>query len=527
MAESKQFEDSLDYVSIRDHYDEELLLRFYNGLMKTNFPIGDELEAVENWVDNLNPENQKKHNPKAFVLDVILAMIKGTEPETNPASIGSHIKLEEYASEKNHPGAINQEDKKVDHKRDGRTISGGIVFEYYKESACGLVTYFVVDARYRKQGVVKILLKRALNQLTEIAKKHGKEGCHVILAETNATGVEDGVMPSTVRHKIMQRLGMAHIGVEYIQPPLDEGKDECYDLLLIAYLESPAIKKEGKNYTVPAEHVKAWLKEFAAGCYGFDTNPEDYVHKDYYKRLFKQFDSLTNITVNPELPWPGPIKHDHKEQKDGLKRLIIAGPPAGGKGTQCDFLKSKYDLVHLSTGDLLRDEVKKGSELGHKAKVFMDKGELVPNHLLIDVVKEKLKGIEEKGKGWLLDGFPRTEDQAIALTEGGVKVNGFVILEVPDEVVTERMEGRRWDPVTNQSYHIKFLPPPTDIANRLIIRSDDNIDKFKVRLGEYHKNVNAVKGFFKPVLHVINGNQSKDAVSAAIVSALESRGSHI
>jgi len=523
-----QFEDSLDYVSLRDHYDEELLLRFYNGLMKTNFPIEDELEAVENWVDLLNPENQKKRNPKAFVLDVILALIKNTEPESNPASNESHIKPEDYASEKNHPGAITQSDDKKSHKTDGRTISGGIVFEYYKASACGLVTYFVVDARYRKQGVVKILLKRALNQFTEIAKKHGKEGCNVIFAETNATGVEDGVMPSTVRHKIMQRLGMGHVGVEYIQPPLDEGKDECYDLLLIAYLESPAIKKEGKHFTVPTEHVKAWLKEFAEGCAGFDTDPEEYIHKDYYKRLFKQFDTLTStLPVNPELPWPGPTKHDEKEKKDGLKRLIIAGPPAGGKGTQCDFLKAKYDLVHLSTGDLLRDEVKKGSDLGKQAKVYMDKGELVPNALLIDVVKDKLKGIEADGKGWLLDGFPRTEDQAIALTQGGVHVTGFVILEVPDEVVIERMEGRRFDPVTNQSYHTKFFPPPPEIADRLVIRSDDNIDKFKVRLGEYHKNVNAVKGFFKNVMYVINGNQSKDTVSAAIVSALETRGSHI
>jgi len=235
---------------------------------------------------------------------------------------------------------VGHEEKKTDE----RTISGGIVFEYYKESSCALVTYFVVDARYRKQGVVKTLLKRTLNQLTLTAKAHGKDGCPVTFAETNATGVEDGVMPSTVRHKIMQRLGMGHVGVEYIQPPLDEGKEECYDLLLIAYIESPAIKKEGQKYTVPAAPVKAFLEEFVQGCYGYEADPQEYMKFDYCKQLFKQFEGVTTLSVNPDLPWPGPATRppgrESKDEKE-LKHLIIAGPPAGGKGTQCDFLKKK------------------------------------------------------------------------------------------------------------------------------------------------------------------------------------------
>jgi len=240
---------------------------------------------------------------------------------------------------------VVQEEKKTDQ----RTISGGIVFEYYKASACALVTYFVVDARYRKQGVVKTLLKRTLVQLAETAKAHGKDGCPVIFAETNATGVEDGVMPSTVRHKIMQRLGMGHIGVEYIQPPLDEGKEECYDLLLIGLTDSPAIKKDGQKYSVPAEPIKAFLHEFAAGCFGYDVDEKEWIDLPYIKHLFKQFDGITSIPVNPDLPWPGPASHPpgheshshgHEEKKD-LKHLIIAGPPAGGKGTQCEFLKKK------------------------------------------------------------------------------------------------------------------------------------------------------------------------------------------
>jgi len=225
------------------------------------------------------------------------------------------------------------------------------------------------------------------------------------------------------------------------------------------------------------------------------------------------------LTLNPDLPWPGPASRPSTDSK--LKRLIIAGPPAGGKGTQCEFLREKYDLVHLSTGDLLRAEVKEGTQLGKEAKGFMDRGELVPNHLLIGVVKERLKKIEESGKGWLLDGFPRTDDQAKALIDGGVQVSACLLLEVPDEVLVERMEGRRFDPVTNNTYHLKFFPPPDEtVRARLIVRSDDNVEKFKVRLGEYHKHVKAIKDFFHSVLHVVDGNQSKQTVSESLAKIL-------
>jgi len=345
--------------------------------------------------------------------------------------------------------------------------------------------------------------------------------------------VEDGVMPSAVRHKIMQKLNFGHVGIQYIQPPLDEGKEECYDLVLICLLESAALKKADGKVSVPKEPVVAFLEEFAHACHGFEVEKDTYINLPYYKHLFKQFEGVTSIPVNPDLPWPGPSSRpDGKQQpsghgKKGDKKqqfqLIIAGPPAGGKGTQCDYLKEKYNLVHLSTGDLLRAEVKAGSELGKKAKGFMDRGELVPNDLLIGVVRETLQKIESEGKGWLLDGFPRTEHQAKALTEGGVHVTGFIVLEVPDEVVVERMEGRRFDPETNTTYHLKFFPPPNDdaVKSRLVIRSDDNVEKFKVRLAEFHKHVSAVKGFFKDKLHVINGNQPKEKVSQHIAERLE------
>jgi len=514
-SDSKEFESTLDFISLRDHYDEELLARFYNGLMKTNFPIEDELEELSNWNKKLDPKLRSALSPHAFVLDVILALIKNTEPDHHPAATGHTGPTEHYAAESTHPGALAP----VASKSDGRTISGGIVFEYYKESGCALITYFVVDARYRKQGVVKYLISRALQKLQQTAKEHKRENVEIAFAETNATGVEDGVMPSTVRHKIMQRLGFAHVGCEYIQPPLDEGKSESYDLVLIALLESPAVKKEEKKYLLPTKKVAAWVEEFYSTTLGGETDKSVYTSLPYYQHLIKQFAQVEHLTLNPDLPWPGPASRPSTDSK--LKRLIIAGPPAGGKGTQCEFLREKYDLVHLSTGDLLRAEVKEGTQLGKEAKGFMDRGELVPNHLLIGVVKERLKKIEESGKGWLLDGFPRTDDQAKALIDGGVQVSACLLLEVPDEVLVERMEGRRFDPVTNNTYHLKFFPPPDEtVRARLIVRSDDNVEKFKVRLGEYHKHVKAIKDFFHSVLHVVDGNQSKQTVSESLAKIL-------
>ena len=126
-----------------------------------------------------------------------------------------------------------------------------------------------------------------------------------------------------------------------------------------------------------------------------------------------------------------------------------------------------------------------GTALGKEAKEYMSKGALVPDSVVIGMVKAKLSEPEEKAKGWLLDGFPRTASQAKAMADIGIKADAFVQLEVPDSVLVERICLRRTDPVTGKIYHLKFNPPPADVVSRLVHRSDDNEDSLKERLKQY------------------------------------------
>jgi adenylate kinase family enzyme len=140
----------------------------------------------------------------------------------------------------------------------------------------------------------------------------------------------------------------------------------------------------------------------------------------------------------------------------------------------------RYGVVHISTGDILRAEVKAGSELGLRAKEFMDAGKLVPDDLIISMVVARLRQQDVRERGFLLDGFPRTGEQAKALMEAGLGADAFVLLEVPDEVLVERVEGRRSDPQSGKIYHLKFNPPENaEVAARLVQRSDDTREKVR------------------------------------------------
>jgi adenylate kinase len=198
-------------------------------------------------------------------------------------------------------------------------------------------------------------------------------------------------------------------------------------------------------------------------------------------------------------------------------RIIIAGAACSGEGTQCEMIKAKYGVVHISTGDLLRAAVEAGTSLGVTAKQFMEQGLLVPDELIIDVVKERLNEQDCQTKGWLLDGFPRSPAQADALKAAGVEADIFIVLDVPDEILIERVVGRRLDPVTGQIYHMKFSPPTDEeIIKRVIQRSDDTEEKIRVRLDGYNKNVSSIEQTFQSVVQKINGNLNKDIVFANI-----------
>ncbi|KAL7500628.1 hypothetical protein ACHAWT_011260 [Skeletonema menzelii] len=205
-----------------------------------------------------------------------------------------------------------------------------------------------------------------------------------------------------------------------------------------------------------------------------------------------------------------------------VPRLIIAGAPASGKGTQCETIKEKYGVVHLSTGDMLRAAVAAGTDVGKQAKDFMDAGKLVPDEVIIGVVKDRLDESDCVESGWLLDGFPRTPAQAEALADAGVSADCFIFLNVPDDVLVERVVGRRTDPETGKIYHMTFSPPEDEeILARLEQRSDDTEEKVKVRLEQFHANVDAVKGSYTDIAVEVDGTKSPDEVSAIIMEAID------
>jgi len=217
----------------------------------------------------------------------------------------------------------------------------------------------------------------------------------------------------------------------------------------------------------------------------------------------------TKSLVSPILPDLSPLK------------IIIAGAPASGKGTQCEVITSKFGVVHLSTGDILRAAVKAGTAVGLKAKSFMDAGKLVPDEVIIDVVVERLKEDDCATRGWLLDGFPRTQSQADALIAAGMIPDCFILLNVPEEVLVERVTGRRTDPVTGKIYHMKFSPPENaEVAARLVQRSDDTAEKIVVRYKEFQSHIDEVESRFQKNFILVDGTASASEVSRVISLAL-------
>ncbi|WP_225721538.1 adenylate kinase [Candidatus Vallotiella sp. (ex Adelges kitamiensis)] len=170
-------------------------------------------------------------------------------------------------------------------------------------------------------------------------------------------------------------------------------------------------------------------------------------------------------------------------------RLILLGAPGAGKGTQANFIKDEFSIPKISTGDMLREAVKSGTALGIEAKRYMDAGDLVPDALTIELVKERLEQ-EDCKNGYLFDGFPRTIPQADAMKKAGVEINYVLEINVPFNEIIERMSGRRTHPASGRTYHIKFNPPEFDwiddvTGEPLIQRNDDKKETVCKRLEVY------------------------------------------
>lgn len=203
-------------------------------------------------------------------------------------------------------------------------------------------------------------------------------------------------------------------------------------------------------------------------------------------------------------------------------RVMIMGAPAAGKGTQCEKIVQKHNLVHISVGDLLRAEVAASTPAGKQAREYMESGRLVPNEVVVDMVKNRLAQPDAVESGWLLDGYPRSAEQAEAIEQASIRPDLFLLINVPDELLVERIVGRRSDPETGAIYHLTFRPPPEDVLHRLVQRSDDTEEMAVNRLQTYHNNVNSVLDFYRDILVEVDGTRDMDSVFVDIEAALDS-----
>ena len=216
-------------------------------------------------------------------------------------------------------------------------------------------------------------------------------------------------------------------------------------------------------------------------------------------------------------------------------RLILIGPPGAGKGTQAAFIKERFAIPQISTGDMLRAAVKAGTPLGLKAKSVMESGALVSDDIILGLMEERLAQPDCKN-GFLLDGFPRTIPQAEALKKTGIPIDFVLEISVPDDEIVRRISGRRVDPVSGRTYHIVYNPPKgegkdDETGDPLIQREDDKEDVVRHRLEVYHNQTEALVKFYgdlaksgdktAPQYRAISGLGTIDEITARVFDALK------
>ncbi|MGN1050779.1 MAG: adenylate kinase [Acutalibacteraceae bacterium] len=206
--------------------------------------------------------------------------------------------------------------------------------------------------------------------------------------------------------------------------------------------------------------------------------------------------------------------------------IILLGAPGAGKGTQAEIISQHLNIPTISTGDMFRNALKSGTEMGLKAKSYMDSGNLVPDEVVIGMVKERIKEDDCKN-GFILDGCPRTIPQAEALDEMGVNIDLVIDIEVKDDVIINRMSGRRVCEKCGKTYHIKGNPSKMEgvcdvCTGALIQRKDDQPETVKARLEEYHEKTEPLKDYYSKQnkLKVIEGQDSIEETSALVFEVL-------
>ena len=207
--------------------------------------------------------------------------------------------------------------------------------------------------------------------------------------------------------------------------------------------------------------------------------------------------------------------------------IILLGAPGAGKGTQAAVICEKLNIPTISTGNIIREALRTGTEMGLKAKSYMDAGKLVPDEVVIGIVEERLQQDDCKN-GFILDGFPRTIPQAEALDKMGVVIDKVIDIEVPDEVIVKRMSGRRVCEKCGRPYHLESLKPKVDgicddCAGALVQRKDDHIDTVKDRLQVYHTETEPLKDYYgrQGKLAVVEGQDTVEETSRLVLALVE------
>lgn len=210
-----------------------------------------------------------------------------------------------------------------------------------------------------------------------------------------------------------------------------------------------------------------------------------------------------------------------------MMKLILLGAPGAGKGTQAEVICEKLGIPAISTGNIIREAVKNGTPMGAKAKSYMEKGALVPDDVVIGIIKERLAQDDCKG-GFILDGFPRTVPQAEALDTMGVAIDRVVEISVPDEAIEKRLGGRRVCGSCGSSYHMEHKPPKQEgvcdkCGGELILRKDDQPETIRDQLKVYHDQTEPLKDFYqgKGILRVVDGQAGIENTTKQVLAALE------
>ena len=208
----------------------------------------------------------------------------------------------------------------------------------------------------------------------------------------------------------------------------------------------------------------------------------------------------------------------------------MLGAPGAGKGTQAKRIAEKYDIPHISTGDIFRENIKNGTELGNKAKAYMEAGDLVPDELVLELIMDRFEK-EDCANGYVLDGFPRTIPQAEALDEAldakGQTIDNVIDVDVPDEHIIKRMAGRRTCAHCGAIFHLEHMPPKIEgkcdqCGGHLMMREDDLPDTVIARLKTYHEQTQPLKDYYgaKGLVHSVDGTQDREVVFGEVVKIL-------